>query len=434
MKTLKILAIFVLMTFAFLYRDPIMNFLKIITDQQAVSAYLKSYGSLGPIVLFILLIAQVFIAFIPGHALMVTAGYVYGAAGLLVVITSTILGSQIAFLIARWYGRDLIHKLASPKVIDRWDGIARHQGILFYFFSFVLPIFPSDLMCYVAGLATISPRRFFVANVLGRTCCAVFITLIGIYDMKPPIEFWGISLLVISICFIGWAVYKRIYMTPVLKRNVAYTGGMFIAKAYQKIFDIRCEVKGMETLPDGPKIIAMNHTNVSDLVFLPLIFPKAPRLIVQGNLFNLPIIGYILRETGQIPVDPEKHITAFQQAHDLLKRNETILIFPEGRLVSLGQRTKACTGAVRLALAANVPIIPLGIYAKPQDVKALKVRDKLGEERKGFYQFRGKCRMYFGPAWRPDPSLRKPFQIHGMANELMDRIYSLVEEAERSFS
>ena len=53
--------------------------------------------------------------------------------------------------------------------------------IIFYFFAFVLPIFPSDLMCYVAGLATISPKHFLIANILGRTCCAVFVTLIGIY-------------------------------------------------------------------------------------------------------------------------------------------------------------------------------------------------------------------------------------------------------------
>jgi len=209
MKTVKILAALVLVALAIIYREAIADFLNIITDQQSVSAYLKSYGSLGPIVLFVLLVAQVFVAVIPGHALMVTAGYVYGPVGLLVVITSTILGSQIAFLIARRYGRDLIYKLASPKIIDRWNKTARHQGIIFYFFAFVLPIFPSDLMCYVAGLATIPPRRFFIANVLGRTCCAVFVTLIGIYGMHPPVWFWVIAALGISAFFAGWAIYKK---------------------------------------------------------------------------------------------------------------------------------------------------------------------------------------------------------------------------------
>jgi uncharacterized membrane protein YdjX (TVP38/TMEM64 family) len=209
MKTVKILAALVLVTLAVLYRESIVNFFNFITDQQAVSSYLQSFGALGPVVLFCLLVAQVFVAVIPGHALMVTAGYVYGSTGLIVVIASTILGSQIAFTIARRYGRDLIYKLASPAIINKWDRTARHQGIIFYFFSFVLPIFPSDLMCYVAGLATISPRRFFIANVLGRTCCAVFITLIGIYGMNPPIWFWLLAAFVISAFFGGWAIYKK---------------------------------------------------------------------------------------------------------------------------------------------------------------------------------------------------------------------------------
>jgi len=207
-KQIKIIVAITLLVFAWYYRQPLAELLRIIQDQEAVSAYLQGYGAFGPLVLFSLLIAQVFVAVIPGHALMVTAGYVYGTLGLLVTIISTVLGSQIAFLIARRYGRSLIYRLASPQVIERWDGTARHQGILFYFFTFVLPIFPSDLMCYVAGLSTISPLRFFVANLLGRTCCAVFITLIGIYGMHPPVEFWIVAIAGMSILFIGWGIFK----------------------------------------------------------------------------------------------------------------------------------------------------------------------------------------------------------------------------------
>ena len=207
-KKIKIIVVIILLVLAWHYRGSLAELLRIIQDQEAVSTYLQGYGALGPLVLFSLLIAQVFVAVIPGHALMVTAGYVYGTLGLVVTITSTVLGSQIAFLIARRYGRSLIYRLASQQVIDRWDGTAKHQSTLFYFFTFVLPIFPSDLMCYVAGLSTISPRRFFVANLLGRTCCAVFITLIGIYGMHPPVEFWIIAIAGMSALFIGWGFFK----------------------------------------------------------------------------------------------------------------------------------------------------------------------------------------------------------------------------------
>lgn len=192
------------------YRKPLTDLLKIIGDQMAVSAYLESFGPIGPIILFVLLVAQVFLAVIPGHALMVTAGYAYGAVGYCVVVASTIIGSQIAFLVSRRYGCVLIYKLASPEIIKRWEKVARHQGIIFFFFAFVLPIFPSDLMCYVAGLSKITSRQFLIANILGRTCCATFITLIGIFGMKPPIWFWVLAAIVILAFFVGWSVYKKV--------------------------------------------------------------------------------------------------------------------------------------------------------------------------------------------------------------------------------
>jgi uncharacterized membrane protein YdjX (TVP38/TMEM64 family) len=209
MKTKNIFIAIVLLAVIMFYRQPISNLLHTISDQEAVSAYLQGYGVWGPLVLFVLMVAQVFVAIIPGHALMVTAGYVYGMTGLFVIIASTILGSQIAFFIARQYGRSLIYKLASPQIIERWDGMARNQGIMFYFFTFVLPIFPSDLMCYVAGLGKITARRFLVANALGRTVVAIGITIIGMYGLNPPLAFWLVFIGGMLALFIGWFVFKR---------------------------------------------------------------------------------------------------------------------------------------------------------------------------------------------------------------------------------
>lgn len=209
MKTIKIISVLLVLALIVIFYQPLADYLKVITDQEAVSEYLQSFGIFGPLVLFCLLIAQVFIAVIPGHALMVTAGYVYGMLGLVIVVTSTILGSEIAFFIARRYGRGLIYKLASQKTIDKWDKAAHNQGILFYFFSFLLPIFPNDLMCYVAGLATISPKHFFIANVLGRTCTAVIVTMIGMYGLNPPAWFLVALALAVIGLFAGWTIYRK---------------------------------------------------------------------------------------------------------------------------------------------------------------------------------------------------------------------------------
>ena len=203
-----------------------------------------------------------------------------------------------------------------------------------------------------------------------------------------------------------------------------------MVRTYQRIFRIKYEVKGLETLPAGPKIIAINHTNVTDIAFLPLTLSGIPRFVVQGDLFELPIVGKILKGTCQIPVDPENRYKAFEQAREMLTQGETILIFPEGQLVPFGERVKAGTGTVRLSLATGAPIIPLGIYADPRNVIALKIH-RNGMARKGHYQLKGDCHLRFGAAWQPDPSKQKPVQIHAQTDELMDRIYSLVAEAQK---
>ena len=196
-----------------IFRAPLGDILAIIADREQVTAYVQSFGALGPVILFVLLFAQVFIAVIPGHALMMTGGYVYGfAEGATITAVSTILASQLAFLVARKYGRSLIDRLASPQVIERWDKLSANQGTLFYFFAFVLPIFPSDLMCYVAGLGKISPSRFFLANVLGRMLCAISITLIGAFGFQPPLWFWVAMVGSLVVFFAGWAVYKKAHM------------------------------------------------------------------------------------------------------------------------------------------------------------------------------------------------------------------------------
>ncbi len=192
------------------FREPIGELLHIVSDREQVTAYVQTFGALGPIVLFILLFAQVFVAVIPGHALMMTGGYVYGfATGVTVTALSTVIASQAAFLLARTRGRALIHRLASPQVIERWDRISANQGALFYFFAFVLPIFPSDLMCYVAGLGKVSPRGFFIANLFGRALCAISITLIGAFGFQPPLWFWIATVACLTVFFAGWALYKK---------------------------------------------------------------------------------------------------------------------------------------------------------------------------------------------------------------------------------
>lgn len=191
-------------------RLPLWHAIAMIGDPQAIISYLRSFENYGLAVLSGLMVAQVFLALIPGQALIVAAGYLYGASTTFAVVAiTTIFGSQLAFGLARRFGRPLIYRIASPKAVDYWDRKAGHLGPSFYFLTFLLPVFPSDMMCYVAGLGKVTPRGFFAANCAGRTIAALTYTLLGSYSFQPPIWFWVTVGVGLAIILTVWFIYKR---------------------------------------------------------------------------------------------------------------------------------------------------------------------------------------------------------------------------------
>lgn len=207
----KILAILVFgIGLGWIFRFQLQVFFHWVVDREAITENIMRLGIWGPFVLFALLVLQVFIALVPGHALMVAGSYALGFwPSFLITLSSTVFGSQIAFVIARRWGRMAVYRLAGEGISQRWDRIADRQGSMFYFFSFVLPIFPSDLMTYVAGLGTISASRFFVANICGRLVAASFLTFVGARRFNMPAIFWVATIIGIALLFIGWRAYAN---------------------------------------------------------------------------------------------------------------------------------------------------------------------------------------------------------------------------------
>ncbi|MBV6451081.1 MAG: hypothetical protein MHPDNHAH_01810 [Anaerolineales bacterium] len=191
-------------------RVPVMDFLRWVVDRDAVAEYMLRYEEWAMAVYLFLLILQVIVALIPGQALVFAAGYVFGfIPTLLVTIPTAVLSSQLAFFLARRFGKPIAYRLASQRVIDRWEEMSRNQGILFYFLAFNLPIFPSDAMCYVAGLGAISGPHFLVANFLGRFVSTVFTVAVSAYGFDLPGWFWAAAITVILILYFSWVTYAR---------------------------------------------------------------------------------------------------------------------------------------------------------------------------------------------------------------------------------
>lgn len=137
--------------------------------------------------------------------------------------------------------------------------------------------------------------------------------------------------------------------------------GRKIAYAYVRHL-MRSDIQWEVSIPSGPKIIAANHPTTTD-PFLFMSWPFEPiYILITESAFKVPIIGQFLRLAGHIPVIAGKGREAFDTALHLLRDGHTVGIFPEGNLSEQdGSLMPLHTGAVRLAISAQVPIVPAGI-------------------------------------------------------------------------
>jgi len=209
-KIIIIIGIVLTLIAFWIFRVELMGMMRWFADLDVVTADMQRIGIWGPIILFALFVFQVFFAFIPGQALMVACGYLYGFwGGFLLSWLSLVAGGELAFVLARKYGRPFAEQWVSATTLSKWDKAAEGQSIAFFAFSLVLPLLPNDAMCYVAGLGNISSRRFTLANSLGRGLACLFTSAAGAFGSQLSLHVWGIIAIVIVMFCLGWVIVKN---------------------------------------------------------------------------------------------------------------------------------------------------------------------------------------------------------------------------------
>ena len=133
------------------------------------------------------------------------------------------------------------------------------------------------------------------------------------------------------------------------------------------------KVHGEENIiRNSPFILACNHSSYFDDIIIPAIvmpiIDKKMHFYVSSNYFNNRITRAYLNHYEAIPIDTKKgkkqkqtNKKAFDAALTYLKKDEFVVIFPEGARTLTGKIQKGKTGVARLALGAKVPVIPIGI-------------------------------------------------------------------------
>jgi 1-acyl-sn-glycerol-3-phosphate acyltransferase len=134
-------------------------------------------------------------------------------------------------------------------------------------------------------------------------------------------------------------------------------------RALTLLCGIRVEVSGAETLPRaGPGLIAAQHQSAFDTLVWLTLLPR-PAYVLKRELLKLPLLGPLLIPSGFIAVDRAGGVAALRKmvadCRHAIAAGRQIVIFPEGTRVPAGQRRVVQPGVVALALALDLPVIPV---------------------------------------------------------------------------
>jgi 1-acyl-sn-glycerol-3-phosphate acyltransferase len=126
----------------------------------------------------------------------------------------------------------------------------------------------------------------------------------------------------------------------------------------------RIRLRGVENIPaSGGLIVAANHQTYFDPFWITIPIKRPVRYLAWNKALKWPLAGKVIGLLGAWPISIEKGSpTAYRLSLQWLGRGNAVMIFPEGgRATASGAMGRFKTGAARLALEAEVPVLPVTI-------------------------------------------------------------------------
>lgn len=182
------------------------------------------------------------------------------------------------------------------------------------------------------------------------------------------------------------------------------------------LFLLPARIEGEERVPSGGFILVANHASWIDPPWIEFVLNRPIRYMAKRELFEIPILGWLLRQAGCFPVvrrgaDRRAVVRALQ----LVQAGQVLGLFPEGHRSDTGSLIRAHPGVGFIARRSGAPILPVGVL--------------------------GSRMARLGRFWRRDLTIRigEPFTAadigdldeQGLADAIMRRIAALLPAEQR---
>lgn len=186
------------------------DLLESMSDLRNVEFWLLQYKKQSALVYIGAQILQIIVCVIPGQALQIAAGYLYGFwIGYGLSILGAFLGSVLVFYLARLLGHDAMQILfGERKITEMLAKINSKKGMMIVFIIFLIPGIPKDLCTYAAGLSEMHIKPFLILSLIGRTPGMMCSLAIGRQVMNGHYTSAIVIAVIVVICFILGLIFR----------------------------------------------------------------------------------------------------------------------------------------------------------------------------------------------------------------------------------
>ena len=173
------------------------------SNPESIKQSVEQAGWWGPLVFIGVQFLQILIAPIPGQVIGVAGGTLFGPfLGTVYSMVGALVGFTAIFMLSRRLGRPFVERFVKKEHLDKFDYLAKANGPLVFFLIFLLPVFPDDLICYIAGLSAIPIRTLVAVSLVGRLPGYLVLALIGSGVAGSNVTLIGVLVAVVAGCLV----------------------------------------------------------------------------------------------------------------------------------------------------------------------------------------------------------------------------------------
>lgn len=163
---------------------------------------IKETGSWGMFVYFLIQVLQVVIIPLPAAVCYMPGATIWGAGvATLLASAGVLVGSVMSYWLGRLLGRKVVVWIAGEESTDKYAGYIAKKGKVPFILMQILPFFPDDILCLVAGMTRMNFAFFTAVMIIVRPCIvAVYCFAVDLI----PFSGWGIAvwIAVIAACIV----------------------------------------------------------------------------------------------------------------------------------------------------------------------------------------------------------------------------------------